>query len=87
MKQRLVVHIALNAKGEKVGLLVNVSGMFIPVSARTWDKLVKKIASRRATEWLNKFMVGESVSYWKSKRKERHNAVRFQRVTLLSESN
>jgi len=87
MKQRLVVHIALNAKGEKVGLLINVSGMFIPISAKTWDELVKRMASQRATEWLNKFMVGESVSYWKSKRKERQNAVRFQRVTLLAESN
>ena len=83
MKTRIVVHIALNAKGERVGSAVEAAGRLLPFGGHvfsTWKY-------QSATQWIYlKFITIESVKYWKDYAK-RCGAVRFQRVTLLGETN
>ena len=84
MKTRMVVHIALNAKGERVGCLICVAGKFIPFS--DGSKLQKE-AKRQTSFWIyGGFYVVDSVNAWKSYSKSVEKAVRFQRVTLIGES-
>ena len=84
MKTRIVVHIALNAKCERVGCLMCVVGKFIPFS--DGSKLQKE-ARRPSLFWLyGGFYIVESVKAWKSYCKSVEKAVRFQRVTLIGES-
>ena len=84
MKTRMVVHIALNAKNERVGCLICVAGKFIPFS--DGSKLQKE-AKRQTSFWIyGVFYVVDSVNAWKSYSKSVEKAVRFQRVTLLGEA-
>ena len=83
MKTRMVVHIALNAKNERVGYLMCVPGRFIPFSdSDSLEKDNKTLA--RYTGDL--FSTMPSVKHWKSYCKSVEKAVRFQRVTLIGES-
>ena len=83
MKTRTVVHIALNAKNERVGCLTCVAGRFIPFSD---DSILLKEAKRPASFWIyGGFYVVDSVNAWKSYSKLVEKAVRFQRVTLIGE--
>ena len=84
MKTRTVVHIALNAKNERVGYLMCVAGRFIPFSD---DSKLQKEARRLTSFWLyGWFHTVVSVNAWKSYSKSVEKAVRFQRVTLIGES-
>ena len=84
MKTRIVVHIALNAKNERVCYLMCVAGRFIPFSD---NSELQKEAKRQTSFWLyGGFYMVESVKSWKSYCKSVENAVRFQRVTLIGES-
>ena len=83
MKTRIVVHIALNAKNERVSLLVSVAGQLIPIRYCTMNSLT----DRTAMEWLgDNFCAFASIANWKSDVKNWYKAVRFQRVTLIGES-
>lgn len=83
MKTRIIVHIALNAKGERCGSMVEVCGRLIPFGGHvfsTWKY-------QSATQWIDlKFTTLESIAFWK-KYSKRNGAVRFQRVTVLGEAN
>ena len=84
MKTRTVVHIALNAKNERVGCLMCVAGRFIPFSD---SSELQKEARRPSSFWLyGGFYTVVSVKAWKSYSKSVEKAVRFQRVTLIGES-
>ena len=84
MKTRIVVHIALNAKGKRVGALFCVAGRFIPFYC---DSKLQKEAIRPTFFWIyDGFYTVESVTHWKSYCKSVEKAVRFQRVTLLGEA-
>jgi len=84
MKTRIVAHIALNAKNERVGYLMCVAGKFIPFS--DGSKLQKE-ARRPTSFWLySGFYMVVSVNAWKDYSKLVEKAVRFQRVTLIGES-
>ena len=84
MKTRTVVHIALNAKNERVGYLMCVAGRFIPFSD---NSELQKEARRPSSFWLyDGFYTVVSVKAWKSYSKSVEKAVRFQRVTLIGES-
>ena len=83
MKTRIVVHIALNAKNERVNLLVNVAGQLIPFRYCAIDDLT----DRTAMKWLDaNFRTFATIALWKYDVKKRYRAVRFQRVTLIGES-
>ena len=83
MKTRIVVHIALNAKNERVGSLVEAAGRLIPFYGfrpHLWSK-------RSSSEWIDMhFDALESVQFWKVHCKKSDKVVRFQRVTLIGES-
>ena len=80
MKNRMVVHIALNAKNERVGLLVEVVGIFIPF----YDSVdFKKDVNKSNSFWMSTYVTIPTLSYWKRFSKEVDQAVRFQRVTLV----
>lgn len=83
MKTRIVVHIALNAKNERIGSLVEAAGRLIPFDGfrpYIWSK-------RSSSEWIDMhFNALESVPFWKAHCKKSHKVVRFQRVTLIGES-
>ena len=82
MKTRMVVHIALNAKNERVGYLMCVAGRFIPFSdSESLEKDNKTMARYTG----NLFSTMPSVKHWKSYSKSVEKAVRFQRVTLIGE--
>ena len=83
MKTRIVVHIALNAKNERVGHLVCAAGMLIPFSLPT---AFHKDKNKPISFWMNSFADMPSVKHWKQYCKEVERAVRFQRVTLLGET-
>lgn len=77
MKTRVTVHIALNAKNQRVGSAVSASGVLIPFGGYIGDEW----RNRKADYWLSGFSAMESVAYWKSHAKS-CGAVRFQRVIL-----
>ena len=87
MKTRMVVHIALNAKNERVCILVDTCGRLIPhygdalvTDLRRWKKL-------RASVWIKGDLeTNASLKEWKLYCKQSEKAVRFQRVTLLGET-
>jgi len=81
MKNRLVVHIALNAKNERVGHLVEVAGRMIPF----YDSVDFKNDGNKPTSfWMKDYYLAmPTISKWKSFSKEVDKAVRFQRVTLV----
>ena len=83
MKTRAVVHIALNAKNERVGKLFCFSGRFIPFSD---DDSLEKDNKTLARYTGNLFYAIHSVKYWKAYCKRVEKAVRFQRVTLIGET-
>lgn len=82
MKTRVIVHIALNAKGERVGKLFCVAGRFIPFSDEN--------APSKDVKWIlrgiSAFHTSPSLKHWKDYCKRAERAVRFQRVTLLGET-
>lgn len=83
MKTRTVVHIALNAKNDRVGVMVVAAGNCIPIG----DRIQSSFKNRAAKTWLTMdFVFFPSVDYWKEWIKRYKNAVRFQRVTLIGES-
>ena len=83
MKTRMVVHIALNAKNERVGYLMCVAGRFIPFSDSDSLEKDNKTMARYTG---NLFSTMPSVKHWKSYSKSVEKAVRFQRVTLIGEN-
>ena len=83
MKTRMVVHIALNAKNERVGKLFCCAGRFIPFSD---DESLEKDNKTLARYTGNLFYQMPSVKHWKDYCKIVEKAVRFQRVTLLGET-
>ena len=83
MKTRIVVHIALNAKGERVGKLFCCAGRFIPFSD---DNSLEKDNKTLARYTGDLFYAVPSVKHWKGYCKRVEHAVRFQRVTLLGET-
>ena len=87
MKTRIVVHIALNAEGKRVGCLVCVAGRFIPFEGWSFTERLKTWEQRSITEWMDSdYGVEEELSEWKSFSRRYNKAVRFQRVTLLGET-
>ena len=83
MKTRIVVHIALNAKGERVGKLFCCNGRFVPFADDNSLEKDSKVLSRYTGDL---FYEMPSVNYWKDYCKIVEKAVRFQRVTLLGET-
>lgn len=87
MKTRIVVHIALNAKNERVGNLVEVVGRFIPFDGWCFTHRSEMWGCRAASEWINDDYSTEfSLKKWKKDAAKFDKAVRFQRVTLIGES-
>ena len=87
MKTRIVVHIALNAKNERVACLVCVAGRFIPFDGYTFTERLKAWERRTVDEWMDSdYCVEESIADWKFFSRRCKNAVRFQRATLLGET-
>ena len=83
MKTRIVVHIALNAKNDRVNMLVSAAGQLIPFRYCAIDELT----DRTAIQWIDdNFCTFEAIACWKSDVKKRYRTVRFQRVTLIGES-
>ena len=83
MKTRIVVHIALNAKGERVNTLLHVGGQLIPFKYCSLEGMT----DRTAMQWIGyKFCTFATIALWKSYVKKRYRAVRFQRVTQLGEA-
>ena len=82
MKTRIIVHIALSAKGERVGSAVEVAGRLIPFGG-----LIDGEWRHRPTNtWIkDEYYCIESVECWK-KYEKTYGAVRFQRVILEGES-
>ncbi len=88
MKTRTVVHIALNAKNERVGNLVEVVGRLIPFDGWCFTQRSKIWACRATSEWINADYGTEStLKQWKKHAADFDGAVRFQRVTLIGETN
>ena len=87
MKTRIVVHIALNAKGERVGCLVCVAGRFIPFEGWCFDHFVEDWKERSSSDWMNSdYLTEQSLKEWKKYSINYDNSSRFQRVTLLGET-
>ena len=53
MKTRMVVHIALNAKNELVGSLVEAAGRLIPFEGWCFTRFYKEWGDRETSEWIN----------------------------------
>ena len=87
MKTRVVVHIALNAKNERVGCLVEAAGRLITFEGWCLTRFHKEWSDREASEWINDDYSTEStLNKWKKDAAKFDKAVRFQRVTLIGES-
>lgn len=85
MKTRTVVHIALNAKNERVRVLACICGRLASFSGSFFGDL-KNTTSRPCAYWFDANLIAsKSLSQWKRESKIR-GAVRFQRVTLIGES-
>ena len=82
MKTRVVVHIALNAKGERVGKLFCLDGRLVPFSDENAPSKDLKWILRGISE----FHTSPSLKKWKDYCKRVERAVRFQRVILLGET-
>lgn len=80
MKNRIVVHIALNAKNERVGHLVEVAGRLIPFYGSV-D--FKNDVNKPTSFWMKDYLAMPTLHKWKSFSKEADKAVRFQRVMLV----
>ena len=88
MKTRIVVHIALNAKGERVLGAVESCGRIFPFEVGTINRIIEtqKKGIQSAYFTSNRLSSFESVKYRKRRSKKTYKAVRFQRVTLIGES-
>ena len=87
MKTRTVVHIALNAKNDRVGNLVEVAGILIQFEGWCLTHLSEMWSSRAASTWIRDDYSTEcSLKKWKKDAAKFDKAVRFQRVTLIGES-
>ena len=83
----MVVHIALNAKNERVGSLVEVAGRLIAFEGWYFTKFYKKWRDREVIEWINdNYCTEPTLNKWKKEAAKFDDAVRFQRVTLIGES-
>lgn len=82
IKHRAVVHIALNAKGERIRVLVSVGGALVSFTGDAASMIFKSIKKESAMFWLEDFLRAGSLSEWKSKSKQL-GAVRFQRVMVV----
>jgi len=80
---RTMVHIALNAKNERVGCLVATCGKFIPFTHYADDLIDMK--HRKINYWMNAdWGMFDSVKEWKRFKRQASRAVRFQRVMLVA---
>ena len=88
MKTRIVVHIALNAKGERVFGAVESCGRILPFEVNTINQIIKtqKVGNLSPYWMSDRLRSFDSVKYWKNRAKQTYRAVRFQRVTLLGET-
>ena len=87
MKTRMVVHIALNAKNERVCILVDTCGRLIPLDGEAMCHGASFWPKRNARTWIEGgWATMKSLKEWKDYCKESSKAVRFQRVTLLGET-
>lgn len=87
MKTRTVVHIALNAKNERVSIMIAICGMLIPFDGELMSQGLTYWPKRKASTWIkDDWATMESLKEWKDYCKESNNAVRFQRITLIGES-
>ena len=88
MKTRIVVHISLNANGERVLGAVESCGRIIPFEVNSINRIIQtQKAGNKSSYWMNNRLTSfESVKYWKKRAKQIYRAVRFQRVTLLGET-
>ena len=87
MKTRVVVHIALNAKNERVGNLVEAAGRLIPFEGYSLAEFSIAWRDRNSSEWVrDDYHTERSLKKWKKDAAKFDNAVRFQRVTLIGES-
>ena len=87
MKTIIVVHIALNARGERVGCLVVACGRIMPLGHHPSGLGLNRWRERSSEKWIEMDLNTESsVKAWKCRLHVTKNAVRFQRVTLIGES-
>lgn len=85
MKTRIVVYIALNAKGERLRILVDAHGRIVSYPGKFFED-IKYLVNCGFSDWLSPELITQkSVSKWKFESKLR-GAVRFQRVTLIGET-
>lgn len=85
IKHRTLVHIALNAKGERVGALVYACGRFIPMSCPK-SLFGCRWRNRSSLKWTwVEWMAWPSVADWKEDMRINQRAVRFQRVMLVGD--
>ena len=87
MKTRIVVHIALNAKNERVGNLVEAAGRLIPFDGYGLAEFSIAWRGRNSSTWIRDDYNTEcSLKKWKKDAAKFDKAVRFQHVTLIGES-
>ena len=85
IKHRTLVHIALNAKGERVGSLASACGRLIPFGYGDPEDL-HRFRDRPTKEWIAlDWGVEESLHGWKKRAREYKQAVRFQRAILVGD--
>ena len=87
MKTRVVVHIALNAKGERVGNLVEAAGRLIPFEGYSLAEFSIAWRAKNSSVWIRAdYLTARSLKKWKKDAAKFDKAVRFQRVILLGET-
>ena len=80
MKTRVIVHVALNAKNERVEMLVEVAGRLIPFEGM---QNLNQFKGYSLQTWVDPtWATSASLKNWKSFCKKVGKAVRFQRVML-----
>lgn len=81
IKHRTLVHIALNAKGQRVGHLLCVAGKYIPLSSGT---KLSKYRNDPPSYWLGQYYgTAKSVQDWKQNWLCGRGVSCFQRVMLV----
>lgn len=88
IKQRTVVHIALNANGVRVGALVSTCGRLISFGGKLpfWSEWSERWRNRTSSEWMkgvDSWYYTQSLRVWKKHCHRSYGAVRFQRVMLI----
>lgn len=79
MRRRIVCHVALNAKNQQVGVLINVCGRLVRMSLFIPSQFLRLSTKN----WMNEdWFITKSVADWKDRIVKPRGAVRYQRVII-----